>query len=182
MRADRGHEIDRWVAGLRGPAPPVPPPDVRGIERRRQRARIGAAALALAAAAALVWVWPPDGATLRGIGGGAGGDAIELQLVMSDGSVASRLDRSRTYRIGQLAYFRVSVDAPTPVALWVEGPAGTEDIARRTVGPGSAPLQTDGGYLVYEFERAGRYRFVASAAPGGACSPERCDEIVVEVR
>jgi hypothetical protein len=107
---------------------------------------------------------------------------LDLQLAVQRDGLAQRVDPEDQLRLQDRVLFRVSSTTPTTVHLWVEGPAGFEDITAVSVESQPVELRLEEGLLAWELDRAGSYVFVASASARPACTPPTCARVALEVR
>ncbi len=166
---------------------------VRDLDRQRRervpsRGWVLPTALAVAACAVVVGLLPreQDGLGFRGvepIPAEAGAADVQLRLAVErEGQVVS-LERGDEVVVGDRVFFRLSVDGPSTVTVWVDGPdlreaLGSQDFA----GAASDDLRGAAGLQAWRFDIPGRYVFQASSTGDGSCAPPTCSERIVDVR
>jgi len=171
-------DVDQQIRNLKGPLPPEQPPDVHG---RRAVPRWPAAILAAAAGVLLFINAQSDDSTLRERGAASDVSSVDLRLFMERDSQLQRLRHGERYETGQRVFFSVSRASVGPVFVWASGPDGLVSVGNISGGPQHQNLASDAGAVAYQLEQAGTYTFYASSVAEGACDPDRCDTVIVEV-
>jgi len=175
------------VRALEGPpAPPDPPAwPAHAHGTRRVVLPLVVATVALAAGA-IAWLRPsavapvsPPDPGLRGL---AGGVEVDLRLAVERPGGLERVRRDAACRLGDRVFVQVAASRDAPVAVWVEGPAGTERIAEVEAGREPVDVRLPGGWVAYEFTLPGPHTFVASPEGFGTCTPPACFRQTVEAR
>jgi len=176
------HDPIDWIEHLKGPDPPAAAPAWDAPMPSRPRwGMVGLAGTGLAiAAATLLWVAVPsqDGTRLRGA---AGGVDIDLRVVTLSDDGAQRLREGEVYVEGQQLAFRVAATPAGPVSLWVEGPAGRQDLGTHERGPTPEDVVTPEGLLTFTLDRPGAWAIHASSSGLGSCPPDACASRTVDV-
>lgn len=162
--------------------------DRRRLERPPARGWVVPTALALAATALIIGLLPQEDAGIgfRGVDPvpvEATAADVQLRLAVERGDEVVSLERGDEVVVGDRIFFRLSVDGPSTVTVWVEGPdvqegLGSQDFA----GAASDDLRTASGLQAWRFDTPGRYAFRASSTGDDSCSPPSCSEQIVEVR
>ena len=148
--------VDDLLRGLKAPGPVPMPPPIPVQAPWYRRPWVGGVALA---AGLLLAVGLSQRESGRVTARGDGETVVSLSLSLSavrDGQT-ERLDG--TASVGEPLYFRLSATPAAEAVLWVEGPAGREEIAEVSAVPTEQTLQGGSGHIGYIADAPGTYTF-----------------------
>lgn len=172
---------DWWAAAceVRPVAEAVP---VDAPVPRRGRGWLSVSAL-VAVAAALVVVVPRTDPAPGLRGGGpvqpAATLALEVYVQRDPGAEPTLADPRAPLQVGDRLYLRVSsLGGRVPASVWVESPAGREDVGQLEATPAQAWVGE--GRTFVALDAPGRWRVVLSADPD-TCTAPGCDVVEIDV-